>query len=303
MLLPRSATAAVLLAGLALSGLVAGAGGARAATAPVTITLTATGAFSPGVPFGRSVDFKNSSGIQRTVLSTSSNWSYATTVGQGQTSPASAALTKAGSYTFSVSGIVGGAGGFSGSFSVAAGPAPTSSPTPVAAPSAGASGSATPRPTSSPAPRPTATRAAGAPAASGGARPGSGQGATQLGGTGSVAGPPIAGFTGGSLPGMPPALPAVPAPAIAGAPPLTPLTPLSPLSPVPTAAGGSPLAAGPQARPGVLAQSSPHRYGLPATLAVVAVAGVGSLLVRLLLARPAAVRRRARTRSLIPASQ
>jgi hypothetical protein len=47
-----------------------------------------------------------------------------------------------------------------------------------------------------------------------------------------------------------------------------------------------------------LVQSSPHRYGLPAALAVVAITGVVSLLVRLLLAEPAA--RRARDRRTGP---
>ena len=41
------------------------------------------------------------------------------------------------------------------------------------------------------------------------------------------------------------------------------------------------------ARPGVLVQGSPHRFGLPAAVAVVAIAGVVSLLVRVLAADPA----------------
>jgi hypothetical protein len=41
-----------------------------------------------------------------------------------------------------------------------------------------------------------------------------------------------------------------------------------------------------------LTQESAHRYGLPAALALVAVTGMVSLLVRLLLAEPAARRRR-----------
>ena len=41
-----------------------------------------------------------------------------------------------------------------------------------------------------------------------------------------------------------------------------------------------------------LVQGSPHKYGLPAALAVVGITGVVSLLVRLLLAEPAARRRR-----------
>lgn len=42
----------------------------------------------------------------------------------------------------------------------------------------------------------------------------------------------------------------------------------------------------PPARPGVLVQGSPHRFGLPAAVAVVAIAGVVSLLVRVLAADP-----------------
>jgi len=40
-------------------------------------------------------------------------------------------------------------------------------------------------------------------------------------------------------------------------------------------------------RSGVLVQGSPHRFGLPAAVAAVAIAGVVSLLVRVLAADPA----------------
>ena len=43
----------------------------------------------------------------------------------------------------------------------------------------------------------------------------------------------------------------------------------------------------PPARPGVLVQGSPHRFGLPAAVAAVAIAGVVTLLVRVLAADPA----------------
>jgi plastocyanin len=78
-------------------------------------------------------------------------------------------------------------------------------------------------------------------------------------------------------------------------------TPLPAASHHPIVAGPPP-AASPSTTPAAavayagrpLVQGSPHRYGLPAALAVVGITGVASLLLRLLLAEPAVRRRRTR---------
>jgi hypothetical protein len=93
--------------------------------------------------------------------------------------------------------------------------------------------------------------------------------------------------------GAPPAPPAggvAPPPAIA-----LPELPGESAAPLPETAPEPEEAAGPLALPGRLGAPAGYRgYGLPAALAVVLAAGVASLLVRLLLAEPAA-RRRARS--------
>ena len=87
-------------------------------------------------------------------------------------------------------------------------------------------------------------------------------------------------------------MPGALAPNIAGAPPLAPGPVVAAATNPDGTVAGPAASAGPQARRGVLAQRSPHRYGLPATLAVVAITGIVSLLLRLLLSHPAARRRR-----------
>ena len=117
----------------------------------------------------------------------------------------------------------------------------------------------TPKPTTSPAPRPSAS-----PTTSPTPAP------TQ---TGVAVGP-------GIVPGVLPT---------AGAPTATPGPRPDLASPSPTGAPVAGIAYGDKS--GVV-QASPHRYGLPAALGVVGVVGVVSLLVRLLLAHPAARDRR-----------
>lgn len=126
--------------------------------------------------------------------------------------------------------------------------AATPSPSPSAKPS--------PRPSTSPAPRPSASAT---PSTSPTPLP------TQ---SGVAVGP---GLDPGVLPTATPTESRVPAPDLA--------------SPTPAVAPAS----GPAyADPSTIVQGSPRRYGLPAALAVVAVVGVVSLLVRLLLAQPEA---------------
>lgn len=116
----------------------------------------------------------------------------------------------------------------------------------------------TPRPTTSPAPRPSPSSST-APSASPTPAP------TQ---SGVALGP---GLDPGVLPTAGPTATPGPRPDLAG--------------PSPSVA---PVAGPAYAGKDGIVQGSPHRYGLPAALAVVAVVGVVSLLVRLLLAQPEA---------------
>ncbi|MCW2599294.1 MAG: hypothetical protein JWM02_1123 [Frankiales bacterium] len=131
-----------------------------------------------------------------------------------------------------------------------------SSPPPTSPPST--QPSATPRPTA--APRPTAVPTV-SPAATGSLSPSS---------------RPV------GLPGLGTGQPAGPARSDASSPPRGGDPSQSPAASVSYAGRG-------------LVQGSSHRYGLPAAVAAVAVMGVASLLVRLLLAEPAARRRRTRS--------
>ncbi|MEO6204422.1 MAG: hypothetical protein ABIO67_03435 [Mycobacteriales bacterium] len=129
-------------------------------------------------------------------------------------------------------------------------------PAPAPASSKPASGGSTPPPATSPSPSPSST-----------------------GGSGAAGAPSLGGFGPGGLP-LPTATPGGPAPDVA---------PVLP-GEVPTAAPGTP---GITASPGRLPEASVARaYGLPVALATVAAVGVASLILRLLLAQPAARRRR-----------
>ena len=134
-------------------------------------------------------------------------------------------------------------------------------------------------PAPSAAPSPARSRAP-SPASSPAAQPGDPSPAAEpspTGGTGAAGGP----LFGGGLPSPAPTA-GNPAPAVA-----------------PVLPGGEEVAPSPQPSGPVVAvqagrlpePATARRYGLPAALAAVAAAGVGSLLVRLLLAHPAARRR------------
>ena len=141
----------------------------------------------------------------------------------------------------------------------------------IPAPSSPAASPTRPRPASSPAAPPPQPASSPEPGQSPAAEP------SPTGGTGAV-GPPL---IGGGLPSLAPS-PGGPAPDIA------PALPGEEPSPEPTSTDPAVLAS-----PGRLPEPvTARRYGLPAALAAVAAAGVGSLLVRLLLAHPAARARR-----------
>lgn len=115
-------------------------------------------------------------------------------------------------------------------------------------------------------------------------------------GAGTTGQPPLGGGFGA------PAAPAPPATAAAALPPAIalPQAPGASAGPLPEAAPEP--AGGPLAVPGRLGAPAGYRgYGLPAALGAVLIAGVASLLVRLLLAEPAAARRRGRRELAGPA--
>ncbi|MCA1720481.1 MAG: hypothetical protein LC779_05015 [Actinobacteria bacterium] len=150
-------------------------------------------------------------------------------------------------------------------------------------PAATASGAPSPPGSTAPGPSPAPAQSPAASPAPAGASPAS----SPTGGTGAV-GPPL---ISGELPSAEPS-PGGPAPDVA---PVLPGTE-GEQSPEPTASAGPAVAVS----PGRLAEpSTARRYGLPAALAAVAAAGVASLLVRLLLAHPAA-RGRRRTGPAVP---
>ncbi len=142
---------------------------------------------------------------------------------------------------------------FTGKVVVPAPQPPPPAPAPVS--SKPASGGSTPPPATSPSPSPSST-----------------------GGSGAAGAPPLGGFGPGGLP-LPSATPGGPAPDVA---------PVLP-GEVPSVAPETP---GITASTGRLPEASTARaYGLPVALATVAVVGVASLILRLLLAQPAARRR------------
>jgi plastocyanin len=139
---------------------------------------------------------------------------------------------------------------------------------PGATTSAAPSPKASPKPASSPAAHPSPTAQQASPASS----------PATTGGNGTAGGPPIAGGFGSvGAPSPAPPAPGAPAPNVA---------PVLPGEQLPSAQPTGPVVV---AEPGRLPEpSTARRYGLPAALAAVAAAGVASLLVRLLLAHPAA---------------
>lgn len=272
---PVRALAPLLVALAALLGALVVAAPASAADRVVTITAAGVTPKVLEVAAGDTVTFVNEgTRLDLVARSTSENWSFSSGLpilpGRRYTVPADQ-VKGPGTYTYAVGND--GEQPFAGSVVVPAPPSPS------------------PRPPGSPAP------SGGGPGPSGGsggpggpAGPGDGAPPAQ-GGTG-VAQPPVAGGFD-SIPGATPPLPGglAPGPTIA----LPELPAEDPVGPAPETADEPEVAdAGPLAVPGRLGAPAGYRgYGLPAALAAVLAAGVASLLVRLLLAEPAA-RRRAR---------
>lgn len=225
---------------------------AAAATKTVTLSNQGPSPTSLTVAAGDTVRFVNSDSVSHTVARTSGAWTFTRQIAAGA-SATTAAFTKPGTYAYSDSfTLVAVPQTRNGSIVVPVPPSPSPRP----------SASATPKPSAPPSPsvRPTAS-----PTAS----------PTTPAPTASASGVAIApGITiGGIAPSASPAASAVPGPDIASP------QPGRSASPATTVAYGG--------KSGIV-QSSPHRYGLPALLALVGIVGVLSLLVRFLLAQPEA---------------
>jgi plastocyanin len=221
----------------------------------VTIDITADGPkpASTTAAVGDTIVFRNADmTFVHQVRSKSTNWTFNSgPLAPGQTYPVGK-LAKAGTYEYQGANL----DSFTGKIVV-----PGSTPAP--APSA----------TRSAAPAPSKSAAASPAAASASAS------ASPTGGTGAVGPPPLAGGFGTvGVPSPPPGATG-PAPAVA-----------------PTLAGEEVASAAPSGETVAIGTGrlpeppTGRRYGLPAALAAVAAAGVASLLVRLLLAHPAARR-------------
>jgi plastocyanin len=253
----KSRAALVLL--LALAGVLLGVAPAQAART-VTIELTADGPkpASVTVTAGDTVEFLNTDPtFVHGAQSKSTNWTFDTQPLPPGARARAGTLSKAGTYTYESTNTL---EQFSGRVVVPG--------TTATAPSPARSAVSTPsRP---PASSPAASPGAATPAPS----------ASPTGGSG-VVGPPL--ISGG----LPSAAPTEGGPA----PDVAPVLPggEGEQSPEPAGSAGPAVAVS----PGRLAEpATARRYGLPAALAAVAAAGVVSLLVRLLLAHPAARGRR-----------
>jgi plastocyanin len=254
----RRAVPTLLLGALLALVLVPLLGIAPASAAPRTIliSLTANGPKPASVTaaVGDSVVFRNDDQtFVHQVSSASANWSFdSPPLAPGQEFPAGK-LAKPGDYIYRGANL----DSFTGKVVVPGSTTATAAPSP----------SRSSTPTRSPAPG--ATSAAPTP--------------SPTGGSGQVGPPPLAGGFGGvGTPAPPAASPGAPAPNVAptlpGEEPVA--TPQSSAVAVPIGSGRLPE------------PPTGRRYGLPAALAAVAAVGVGSLLVRLLLAHPAAKRAR-----------
>ncbi len=249
------ALAAVLLGMLAALALSLPA--SAATTVTITLNINGPSPASATAVAGDTIVFSNGDNVSHTVTHKTGAWTYTKTIaanGRG-----SVVLTGAGSYSYTDShALLLSTANDPGSITVTAAkpsPAPTAKPSATVAPkpsvSAKPSGSASPASSASPATIPT-------------------------GGTGTAVGP---GLGVGVVPNA-----SAPAPSGGPAPNIAPEAVASPGEPTPTTS--APAAATAVGRG--LVQGSAHRFGLPMALAVVAVAGVASLIVRLLLAQPAA---------------
>lgn len=231
---------------LALLAVLALSGKADAATVTVTLNVNGPSPSAAAAGAGDKVVFSNTDQVSHVVKATSSNWTYKVTIGAGSSS--SVVLAGTGVYKYSDTHVVLFSQVDAGSVTVAA---VKPSPTPTVKPSA------TPKPSATASPKPSATLSAS-------------PGASPTSSSGTALGP---GLGTSVLPSATPAVTDGPQPNIA---------------PVPVGSSPTPTATGTPAPPYFargLVQGSTHRYGLPAALAVVAITGVLSLLVRLLLAQ------------------
>jgi hypothetical protein len=225
----------------------------RADAAGHTVTLSAGGPSPSAITIaaGDTVTFKAGDANTYHVRRSSGSWSFTATVTSSKP-VTTAPFESAGTYSYTVTfdTLLGQSPPSNGSITV---PATPPSPTPSASPSA------KPRPSATASARPsTSPTPSAAPTPSGQAVP-----------------PPI---VGGVVPTPDVTPTGGPAPQVA------------PGGPSPTALSPSPVAAVDYARPSEIVQHSAHGFGLPAALAVVAVVGVVSLIVRILLASPEARR-------------
>jgi plastocyanin len=224
---------------------------AQAAVTKVSLTPSGPSPATVTIKAGDTVAFTNTDTVTHTLQSTSSNWTLKATR-LAPRSTKSVAFTKSGTFDYSDTyTFVAVPQTFPGHVVVPAAPSPSPTPRTTA--------STSPRPVASPTARPVVSASPSAvPSASGFAVP-----------------PPI---TGGVIPTPSPTSSVGPVPQVAspGATPDSPST-----SPVANVDYGSPRG---------IVQGSSHGFGLPAALAVVALVGVASLLVRLLLNAPEAGR-------------
>ncbi len=237
---------------------------ARAATRVVILGPQGPSPQNITLAKGDSVRFQNDDGVTHTVTDAGTNWSFRKAIAAGA-SATTPAFPTAGTFSYTddfvLVAVPQRAGGSIVVPSTAATASPSAAPKPSATTSPAPRPSAAPSPTAAPTASPTSTPAT-------------------VGGAGTAVPP---GFGPGVLPSTGPTPPAS--------------GPQPDLAPPVADSSASPAAVAPGAtisygdRNGVV-QGSPHRYGLPAALAVVGITGIVSLLVRLLLAQPEARRRR-----------
>lgn len=234
-----------LLAGGLLAGGLLLAAPTRAATQTVTLSAQGPSPSTITIARGDVIRFHNSDNVTHTVKSSGTNWAFSKALAAGA-SASTASFTSSGTYKYVDSyTLVAIPQSPTGSIVVpAAPPSPPPSPKP----------SATPRASSSP-------RASVQPAVTSSPTP-----SPSTSGTGTAIGP---GLGVGGFPVVTPSQTSGPQPNVA------------PPGATRSAAAGatSPTYAG---KSGVV-QGSAHGYGLPALLALVGIAGIASLLVRLLL--------------------
>lgn len=229
---------------------------AQAATKTITLSNQGESPASVSISVGDTVTFVNSGNSTHQVDS-GAGWTFHKAIAPGA-SATTPAFTRAGSFSYTdkyaLLALPQSGGGTITVTAVKPSPTPTPTPAPTTSP--------TPKPSASPKPSPSATTSASA-APTVTAAP------AATGGTGVAPGLII----GGTVPTLSPSATGVPGPDIAG--PLASDT-------------GAPVADIAYGGKNGIVQGSPHRYGLPALLAVVGIVGVLSLLVRFLLSQPEA---------------